>query len=167
MADYFVHGSFTFPITAKQMTWLRKLIRQLDALPDYIAEAEVTPEQACYQLKVPKEALRLAMYIGAESTAVNNEYIFVKDGRKHYCHVLGDEQFDVEEAAHFCSAFLAKFKPKGAIIFTWAETCSSPRPNAFSGGTVLAMATGWRAAGYEAQLEYVQQKAPGLKVINE
>lgn len=167
MADYFVHGSFTFPITAKQMTWLRKLIGQLDALPDYIAEAEVTPEQACYQLKVPKEALRLAMYIGAESTAVNNEYIFVKDGRKHYCHVLGDEQFDVEEAAHFCSAFLARFNPKGAIIFTWAETCSRPRPNSFSGGTAMATADRWIAAGADAQLAYLHEKSVGLEVIND
>lgn len=167
MADYFVHGSFTFSITAKQMTWLKKLAVLVGRIPDYVAEAEVTPEQACQDLKIPPGALRLARYIGAESTAVNNEYVFVKDGRKHYCHVQGDEQFDVEEAAHFCSAFLAKFNPKGAIIFTWAETCSRPRPNAFSGGTAMATAEGWIAAGADAQLAYLQEKSVGLEIIND
>lgn len=167
MADYFTHGSFTFPINARQMTWLRKLLELVGKIPDYVAEAEVTPEQACQHLEVPKEARRLAMYIGAESTSLQNEYVFSRDGKKYSCIVYGDEQFDVEEAAHFCSAFLAKFKPKGAIIFTWAETCSSPRPNAFSGGTAMATATSWVAAGVDAQLAYLHEKSVGLEVIND
>jgi len=44
---------------------------------------------------------------------------------------------DVEVLANFLAAFVAEFRPDQFIGFEWANTCSRPRVDAFSGGAVF------------------------------
>jgi hypothetical protein len=41
---------------------------------------------------------------------------------------------DLDEVAEFLREWLAEWHPTEQVSFSWAETCSKPRPNAFGGG---------------------------------
>ena len=54
--------------------------------------------------------------------------------------LYAEENGDPMSAALFCQAYLEKFDPAGHIAFSWAETCSKPRFDAFGGGAVVVQA---------------------------
>jgi len=59
---------------------------------------------------------------------------------EHYLHLSSGEGGDLELVAEFLHRFLKKFRPKQAVILSWAETCSSMRADEFGGGECLITA---------------------------
>lgn len=54
---------------------------------------------------------------------------------------MGAEEYgDIGHVASFMQSFLKEFRPDESFSFTWAETCSSMRPDEFSGGGVFITA---------------------------
>jgi hypothetical protein len=68
-----------------------------------------------------------------------------EDGTIHgWIMFFTEESGDLEMMAELMQRFLLCFRPKEHIIFTWAETCDKPRPDHFSGGSMLVTATDTR-----------------------
>lgn len=54
---------------------------------------------------------------------------------------LSGEESDIDHPAALLQAFLKKFRPNEVLSLSWANTCSSSRPDAFGGGAVVITAT--------------------------
>jgi len=55
-----------------------------------------------------------------------------------------EEYATPEHVALFVQAYLAKFAPESVFALQWAETCSNPRVDEFSGGACVVSATEMR-----------------------
>lgn len=55
--------------------------------------------------------------------------------------VWSDSFGNADHVAALAEAFLARFRPTEMFSLSWVETCSAPRPGAFSGGAIVVTAT--------------------------
>ncbi len=49
---------------------------------------------------------------------------------------------NADHVAAVAEAFLTRFRPAEVFTLSWVETCSAPRPGAFSGGAIVVTAAG-------------------------
>jgi hypothetical protein len=61
-----------------------------------------------------------------------------QDNGQMWCY--SGEGANIDCLADFCQAYLRMFKPNSIITFEWANTCSKPRVNSFSGGGIVITA---------------------------
>lgn len=59
---------------------------------------------------------------------------------KRHLWIYGEEFVHAESVADLLQAFLAKHRPDGSLSFSYADTCSKPRADRFSGGAVFVTA---------------------------
>lgn len=64
----------------------------------------------------------------------STDWEFVQSNNRVGVWFHGDESTDVDVAAEVIHRFLKECRPNGSVGFTWAETCSKPRLDEFSGG---------------------------------
>jgi hypothetical protein len=153
MADNYTHGSFTLPLrSTEEAEWMAAFLQEVDE--QLAAEEEPTNGVAEYLRN-----------LGSECRC--NNYVRRPEGEKKYLWVYGDEQFDVEEAALVVMAYLKRWAPKACFVFTWADTCSKPRPGEFSGGSVLVNVEDWYVVGPQMQRTYlIEDYGVGLEVLD-
>ena len=53
---------------------------------------------------------------------------------------IAEECGDVEQIAEIVQRYLEKFRPRGSLMVSWADTCSVLRVDEFSGGACLITA---------------------------
>ena len=51
-----------------------------------------------------------------------------------------DENGDLEQLADIVGEYLQKFDPEKSVVVEWANTCSKPRTDGFSGGAMVVTA---------------------------
>lgn len=149
MADYYTMASFEIPLrTPEESAWAHQLCAiELDGDPANV--------------RVQLEALGIVTADLGEAVLPDQagdwgywdfemQVITVpKGGGSLWIHAW--ESFDTTTAAEICRAFLARFEPKGCIVFEWANSCSKPRLDAYGGGGCCVTAEGaewtstWRA----------------------
>jgi hypothetical protein len=82
-------------------------------------------------------ATDLDQYAADEEVGLQCSVQIVDDG----LWISEDESGSPEDAANVVQAFLAQFRPDEIVSFSWAETCSAPRIDAFGGGACVVTAT--------------------------
>ncbi len=130
MANYNTEFSFVYPVDVLgQRAWALNLI---EAVRKY--EYGTMPENHPYY-----------KYVHNLSEMNHGEiYLYLKVetglyGGEHVVHIMSEESGDVEHAVWFVQSLMDGFQHKRAIVLEWADTCSVPKPDAFSGGAVLIM----------------------------
>jgi hypothetical protein len=152
VADNYILGSFMLPLrTEEELEWVRVFLEEVDEQLANYGE--------------PENPVGSHIYHGGGS-ALGNGYVRGSRNDDRHLWVYSDEQFDVEEAALVVQAYLKKWAPEACFIFTYAETCSKPRPGEFSGGSVLVTIKDWWVVGPQMQRQYLlEEHGEGLEVL--
>ena len=133
MADYYTHLSFMVPaVRVAEATWLTTIFSGLasnsstgDDTEGLFPGMEISDE-----FRNDLRAAGAYEYWGfAGSFAPSDGY-----------WIRSDDAPNLDALGVVLSQFLERYRPEEAITFCWAETCSSPRLDAFGGGVAIITA---------------------------
>jgi hypothetical protein len=140
MADYYTEFSFAIPLTSDEQTaWAAEAIA-------WLAEPEdrEPPEDSDLTRELMSVPDDVGEYVSFRAEVDADYTTWDMETRKPVpCPIIwvhSDESGNPEEAGRFAQAFLRKFDPDGYIGFTYGDTCSKPRIDAFAGGAVFVTA---------------------------
>lgn len=134
MANNYTQFSFIIQnLTPAEQAWTRDWLTRLRTIATLIHdEDDETPLSPPLSMKEGEDPL--VTTIVSEGLCVDWE---IDD---EGLWIYGEDAGDVEQAATITQRFLAMWRPKQYVTFTWADTCSKMRPDEFSGGGVLVTA---------------------------
>lgn len=91
---------------------------------------------------------------------------FQIDGRGDLWMHDGGGYGSADDVAEFVQQFLSRFRPKSAVGFRWAGSCSKPRLDAYGGGVLLVTADGIEGTCGDEWLDDKEREAQerGLKI---
>jgi hypothetical protein len=156
MANYYTHITFTVPLeNEEQFMFLHDLVELATTLADWdeYKQSQVLAQSPEYQYFVDSPAGDI--YVEKQKDADGASYAWL------YC----EEASDPWTFGLICQAFLSKFKPDGAIAFSWADTCDKPRTDTPQGGAIFVTATEMHVENtYDIRRRFMEKT--GIKAIN-
>lgn len=124
MASHATLFSFEIPLGPDEIAWANGVVAYLDEVG-----AGRVPDEA--------DEFHAVLYNFAE-----HRYSFTAAVQFDGLWIVGDDTAQPEEVVPLIQAFLSRFQPDGAIGFEWANTCTRPVLDSFSGGAAFITATG-------------------------
>ncbi len=154
MANYYTHFSMGLDLTPDESTWCARLLGLVaDIQLDFSGIGVDTDETDVLAILIELETkhgfgpdIRSTPFIGASFDENFSMFDFQVDGPDLWCYTEGGGS--VEALAAFLESFLKRWRPKDGIGFSWADSCSKPHVNSFSGGAcwVTVEETHWLTA---------------------
>lgn len=118
MADYRTQFSFVVTTTEEQRNWLKETHRQV------LSEEESNLSQSAIVLRSNEYQDPASITIEDSSETGTNTLIFA------------EKVGNIKYTGDLLQTFLRYFNISNTVSFTWANTCSKMRPEAFSGGSM-------------------------------
>ncbi len=124
MAENYLATSFEVGVVrGEEQDWLTN---SMDAASDFVCDGEM-----------PSDLSEDVAHMLRFQESWGWEYSKYEDRVVIYCEECGN----LEALVTLLQEFLARFFPDRAIVFSWAEWCSKPRPGQFGGGAVIVRPT--------------------------
>lgn len=142
MADYYTQGSVTLTLPEGQLSEIAEIFEEVNDAPD----------------NETSEILGAA-YCGGQAY----EYVAL-NGKPPYLSVACDTGFNPSLIGDAIAHVLKKHNSNEVVTVTWASVCSKLRPDAFSGGALVASRLGvsfmdaseWAGAEAERVIAWVK-----------
>jgi hypothetical protein len=127
MANYYTQFSLALPLADNaQKAWAKEVVDIVDEFCDDPDGFEASDDPLGILVNEHGEA---PDWLGLDAT-VDEDGLWIHS----------EESGSPERVVQIIQAFLKKFDPDGRFGFEWANTCSKPRLDAFSGGAVFITA---------------------------
>ena len=119
MANNFMLTALAFKnVTAEESEWLTRQWKRLES--GYDPDETKAPDD--YEIAEDVEYWDCNLQVN-------------DDGGEGIAHIYDHDNFNAAWLAAFLADFLKRFQPDGTLTFSWAETCSKPRPDEFGAGS--------------------------------
>lgn len=171
MANYYTLFSGVLPgLTSEEETWLRQQLEYIYVLKDGQEHSQDTLPPGSPPGETIWEGYRLwRQGEDCETPGVLQfDYRFAgRDEGGRYLLFYADETGDPWDVALFVRRFLQRFRPRDSWWLCYAQTCSSPRPDAFGGGAIIVTAAdiatwdSWNHVEKELRLRSEDQNPEG------
>lgn len=131
MADYFTQFSFLIPVTPEQGKWLMQAHERAAALIGNVEDGDTRQN-----IEGPPDVVSAARGLADRHDGFPNIEV-AYDQENSAIWVRSEDSGDVDYTADLAQAFLRRFDLDLVLSFQWANTCSKPRLDAFSGGAAV------------------------------
>lgn len=132
MANYYTHFSSAIQnLTAEERAWC---VKRYGELIESIREEEEDAERIAIRDSLLEAGYELEALPGFDA----------KDEKDRFW-IHTEESGSPTQVAIFLSEFLKKFRPKDAMGFQYADTCSRPLLDSYGGGAMFVTADGFES----------------------